>query len=320
MVTPTFARPNEVEGLLDNLSAQNHVPDELILVDGADFDDRRIESLLRACPDLPFRVHHLRAKGGAAMQRNSGIEHAGGRFIALIDDDIRLDPQFFDRILETFDHDSSGKVGAIAGCLVKDQARSPRQLRYLAYRLLGIMTTSTPGAYDMGSGHPVPRTLSDPGKRLRAVDVVGAGCTVWRRSVFDTGIRFSPFFRTFSYNEDFHLAMVAGRRWSIFDLGASRYVHLKASGGRAIPRLEARHFVINSRFVFVDLVPRRSRRQEARFWLVHAMSFAGRIVLAVTYRGEWEEVLGQVEGMRSAHRKWPGRATTSSVSDRSDEI
>ena len=322
VVTPTYVRPELLEALLANLDEQTRPPDEMIVVDGSPADDDRTEALDALSVAHPYALRYLRATGGAALQRNVGIDLARGDFVAFIDDDVRLAPDFFERILGQFQQDSGGTTGCIAGCLATPVRMKRRRLRWSTHHRLRILTTIEPGAFDIGSGHAIPRIVADPGEALRPVDIVGAGCSVWRRHVFDGGLRFAPFFRTYFDHEDFHLALIAGRSWEIYDLGTARFEHLEAPGGRTDPRTRIAHRVINSRFVFVDIVPERTRAQEFRFWTFHAVDLVGRTLLAVVpARGNgWEEVVGHASGMWRAHRHWPGRRSTSSPTDRSDEI
>ncbi|MEW6154470.1 MAG: glycosyltransferase family 2 protein [Actinomycetota bacterium] len=322
MVTPTFDRPAEVAGMLANLAAQTALPDELILVDGSPPGDLRTEGAVRDAEDLPFPVTYLRATGGAALQRNVGIDMASGEFVALIDDDVRLAPAFFERILAAFAQDSEGDTGCIAGCLLNPPRDQLRRFRWAIHKWLGTRRGQLAGTFDWGSGHIFSRICEDPGEELRRVDVVGSGCAVWRRAVFDQGYRFSPYFHTYSYNEDFHLALRAGHQWRIFDLGAARFEHLQARAGRPPAWDGMAHQVINSRFLFVDLVPARTTSQEARFWGRHGVDLVGRLFLAMARpTGDaWREASGHAAGMIRAYRRWPGRRATSSPSDRSDEI
>lgn len=312
-----------MKGLLATLAMQTRRPDELLVVDGSEPEDRRTEHVIAgARSSASYQVRYVRGTGGAALQRNIGIDRAVGDFVALIDDDVRLAPTFFENILATFETDLQKEIGCIAGCLSNEGSNVLRRVRWSVYRALGLLTTTAPGAFDRGSGHAVPRILEDPGDALRRVDLVGAGCAVWRRAVFDSGVRFSPFFRTYSYNEDFHLSLVAGADWKIFDLGRARFTHLSAASGRPSARLQAAHRVINSRFIFVDVVPLRTWAQELRFWLLHGFELLGRAAAALTLapRHGGKGVLGYAEGMRRAYRYWPGTRATSSPADRSDEI
>src|SRR5688572_22748802 len=120
IVTPTLHRPDEVRDLLDTLCQQTMMPHELILVDGAPADgvpeNAVTQEIVEArAASLPYAVCYIRAGGGTAIQRNVGIDAAGGDFIAFIDDDIRLEPDYFAKILHVFAEDADRRVGGVAG-------------------------------------------------------------------------------------------------------------------------------------------------------------------------------------------------------------
>lgn len=77
IVTPTFRRPEEIKGLLENLSQQSFLPFEIIIVDGA-FDYERATEIvvLSMSGVLPFECRYVRYRGGTTIQRNIGIDAA----------------------------------------------------------------------------------------------------------------------------------------------------------------------------------------------------------------------------------------------------
>ncbi len=303
VVTPTRGRPTEVNELIANLAAQQRPPGELILVDGADASDTATESVA-AVAAAPFPVRHIRHGGGTAIQRNVGIDAAAGRFIALVDDDIRLEPTFFEVALDAFTRDPDGSLGGVTGYISNqhlDPATSPR---WRWYKRLRLFSTYEPGRYDWATGYPINRYLQPPHDGERPIDFMGAGCAVWRREVFDTGLRFSRFFSGYGILEDAHFALRAGRRWRLLELGRARCVHLHAPGGRVDTREIARKSATNYRYVFIDLVPRRSFSQETRFWLVQGVDLLRMTAHAVRRpsSASWLSVVGKLEGLAAAAR------------------
>jgi GT2 family glycosyltransferase len=315
VVTPTLGRPDEVRALLENLSSQRHLPVEIVLVDGAPQGIRETERVVASILHrLPFRCLYIRHGGGTAIQRNVGIDNAVGKFIAFIDDDMLLEPNFFEVILEQFAKKEARSVGAIAGYITNqylDPAKSPR---WRWYRRLGLFTTYEPGRFDYETGYPINRYMQPPHDGLREIDFMGANCAVWRRQVFDDGLRFSPFFADYGVVEDAHLALRARRHWTIWECGRARCVHLRSPRGRANKRWVARKTAVNYRFLFVDIVPQRTPRQELRFWRVQLVDLLRHLLYALRRGGdEWAAVLGKVEGMTAAARIRPGEVTPSPV-------
>ena len=305
VVTPTLGRPEEVRELLGSLSLQTCLPREVVLVDGAaKVDDRTRHVCDEMESRLTYRLVYLRRGGGTALQRNAGIDVAEEGFIAFVDDDIRLERDFFERMIEVFEGDTEGGIGGVTGYITNQHLDPSTSRRWRWYRRLRLFTTYEPGRYDYATGYPINRYLQPPHEGLREIDFMGAGCAVWRREVFDSGLRFSTFFTGHGVLEDAHLALRAGRRWRLLENGRARAVHLRSPGARSDMRRLGRVSAVNYRFVFVDLLPERTVRQELRFWrvqLVDLASFAAAFVRRPS-RGGAALVLGKLEGLWKALR------------------
>ena len=157
VVTPTLKRPAEVRELLVNLSRQTLLPMELILVDGAPLGEDSTQNVVLHSADLPFAVQYIRCTGGTAIQRNAGIDAAQGDFIAFVDDDIRLAPDFFERMLEAFDADEQGRIGGITGYITNQHLDASTSRRWQWYRRMNLFTTYEPGRFDYETGYPINR-------------------------------------------------------------------------------------------------------------------------------------------------------------------
>ena len=308
IVTPTLGRPREVRELLANLVEQSVAPVEVVLVDGAEPEDERTGVVVEElAPYLPWPCRYLRHGGGTAIQRNVGIDASGGEFVALIDDDIRLEPDFFEQMTAVFDDDRDRRIGGAAGYISNQHLDPETSPRWRWYRRLRLFTTYEPGRYDFQTGYPINRYLRPPHDGLVELDFMGAGCAVWRREVFDSGLRFSAFFTGHGVLEDAHFALRAGRRWRLMENGRARCTHLRSS--RIDPRRLGRQSAVNYRYVFIDVVPRRSLIQELRFWRVQLVDLLrfGVAALRRRDRASLALIAGKLEGMvRAARLKAPG--------------
>ena len=309
VVTPTLDRPDEVKALLENLAAQQLTPLEVVLVDGAPRDLNATRDQVRAIEaSLPYSVNYIRKNGGTAIQRNVGIDAARGEFVAFIDDDMLLEPDFFSRIMEAFSDDQEHSVGAVAGYVTNDFLDPRQSSRWRWYRRLRLFSTYQPGKYDYASGYPINRNLQPPHDGVREIDFMGSNCAVWRREVFDQGLRFSPFFVDFGVGEDAHLALTARKKgWIIRECGRAHCIHRRSEQGRLSRRRIAWKTAVNYRFLFVDIVPRRTLGQEVRFWCVQLVDLARetRHALRLGSRTEWGGVVGKLTGIVAAIRVRP---------------
>jgi glycosyltransferase involved in cell wall biosynthesis len=300
VVTPTLRRPAEMRDLLQNLSAQTHLPLELVLVDGTPAGEEETRQVVeQTAPGLPFAVQYIRRGGGTAIQRNVGIDAARGAFIAFIDDDIRLEPDFFALMLEAFAQDVEHKVGGITGYITNqhlDPATSPR---WQWYRRMNLFTTYEPGRFDYQTGYTINRYLQPPHDTLREVDFMSSNSALWRRQVFEQGLRFDEFFTGFGVLEDAQMSLRARQTWQLLEHGRAHCQHLHAPGGRENDGLVARKTAVNARYLFLTIVPRRTFTQEFRFWRVQAVQLV--IYLSAAFRqpskNTWAGVVGKVLGI-----------------------
>jgi glycosyltransferase involved in cell wall biosynthesis len=319
VITPTLRRPEMVRDLLTNLREQTFRPGEIILVDGAPAGEDATERVfMEAAPTVPFRCVYVRRGGGTAIQRNVGIDRASGSFIAFIDDDIRLEPDFFERMIEAYRRDAGKALGGIAGYITNQYLDPGKSTRWKWYRRLGLFQTYEPGRYDYKTGYPINRYLQPPHATLKPIDFMGAGCAVWRREVLDSGLRFSEFFKDYGILEDAHFALRAGRKWKLGELGTAHCIHLRCGISKPDSRRLARKTALNYRYVFVDLVPRRTWQQEFRFWRVQAVDLVRILAYAVRRLDKdslWAAV-GKVEGILGAARIRVPRAEAVAASAR----
>ncbi len=302
VVTPTFLRPVEVAGLLENIALLPLRPDEIILVDGAPSGHDETEQVVRSIIETyPIRINYIRQDGGTAIQRNHGIDAAKGDFIAFIDDDVRLAPDFFRTILKVFETDHERSVGGVVGYRSNEYFDSTTSERWRWYRSLGLLTTFEPGRYDFECGYPINNSMQPPFSGTRPVDFMTTACAVWRRQVFDSGLRFDEFFRDYGVLEDAHLSLRAARDWKLLQCGDAHCVELRSPNGRSDRRSIGYKAVANYYYVFRDVAGPLDNGRLFRFWRFQAFELF-RLGLSAVRRFRSDdllEIVGRVEGIFS---------------------
>jgi len=314
VVTPTFRRPDEVVGLIENLRSQTDLPLELVLVDGAPAEETATEVAVRAIAnDQPFRVVYVRHGGGTAIQRNVGIDRATGRFIAFVDDDIRLEPDFLRVMTEGFAKPGAERVGGIVGYRSNKHFSSSERSRWRWYKRLGLLKTFEPGRYDFLSGYPINANLQPPFSGFRKVDFMTTSCAVWRSEVFAAGLRFDAFFRDYGVLEDAHLSLRAGRQWELLQCGDARCTDLVSPHGRVNRHKLGYKCVVNYYYVFQDIVGPLTWAHRFRFWRFQIFELLRVAASAVRTRSSeaWSDVLGRLEGFRDIFRRTAFHTTQS---------
>ena len=308
VVTPTFRRPAEVASLLDNLGRQALLPFELILVDGAPSEVKATEELVAGkLSALSYPCRYIRHGGGTAIQRNVGIDAAQGDFIAFIDDDIRLEPDFFQAMMAAYEIDRARKVGGVVGYRTNEHFKPEQATRWQWYRRLRLLTTYEPGHYDFQSGYPINANLQPPFTGVRKVDFMTTSCAMWRREVVDSGLRFHEFFRDYGMLEDAHFALRAGRQWELWQCGEARCRHDHSPHGRPNRRRAGYKCVVNYYFVFQDIVHPLTWRHKFRFFRYQLFELL-RMTASAIRRGRVDdlaEVWGRLEGFVALTRGLP---------------
>ena len=303
VVTPTLRRPNEVEGMVKNICRQQYLPSEIILVDGAPNHETQTQSVVKKInKNLPFNILYIRKTGGTAVQRNSGIEAAKGKLICFIDDDIRLENDFFKIILSYFQDSIYSDVGGIVGYRTNETICPKNHRRWIWYKRLGIYKSFEPGRYDYQTGYPINANLQSPFRGAKEVDFMTTACAVWRREVMDNGLRFDKFFKDYGIMEDAHFSLRAGERWKLLQVGDARCIHLRSEKAREDPFLVASKTAINYRYLFIDIIKNRTFMQEIRFWRVQIFDLCHFVVYALRHWGkdEWLKVFGKANGILKA--------------------
>lgn len=300
VVTPTYLRPREVRGLLDDLAGQTRLPCEVILVDGAPPEVTETEAGIEAVSaNYPFSIRYVRESGGTAVQRNKGIELAGGRFVAFIDDDVRLNPDFFEKILNVFEQESSARVGGVVGYRGNQFFRPDESVRWRWYRRLGLLKVFEPGRYDYKCGYPINNAMQPKFEGTREVDFMTTACAVWRREVFDSGLRFDPFFRDYGVLEDAHFSLRAAKEWILLQCGDALCEELHSPEGRENRRKIGYKCVVNYYYVFREIAGPLTWSHKLCFWRYQAFEVfrIGASGLRKLNRGDFEDLLGRMEGI-----------------------
>ena len=301
VVTPTFRRPEEVRGLLANLAEQTLKPWEVVLVDGASEDERETEKVIDELSkhDFGFKVVYIKRGGGTAIQRNIGIDAADGEFISFIDDDVRLERDFFAEIAKVFCSDESESIGGIVGYRVSSHFKLDETARWRWYKRLGLLTVFEPGRYDFKAGYPINNNLQPPFAGTRSVDFMTTACAVWRGRVFSDGLRFNEFFRDYGVLEDAHLSLRASRKWKLLQCGDAHCEELHSPNGRIDRRKYGYKCVVNYYFVFRDIAGPLSLNQKFRFWRYQCFELIRILASAIRRRNKSDlhDLQGRLKGM-----------------------
>lgn len=258
LIIPTYNRPKDIMRLLKNLNLQTKKPDEVIIVDASDTEETKqiIESNKEqfACP-----VSYYRHEKGLTRQRNFGVSQAQYEIIGFTDDDSLFEPDYMARIIRIFEKDKAGEIGGAAGFIVgvdyskihviderlrdistkEDFSNLMKEyfpatltitrstMRERTEKIL-FMHSDTEGTYCPKKGRfYYLRTLF---RGQKVVDFL-QGIAFYRKDIFSS-VKYSEYFRGYSFGEDVHFSLQVGKRYSLIVDGEAICYHLHAPAGR----------------------------------------------------------------------------------------
>ena len=117
VIVPVYNVGEKLECCMDSLLAQTYTDYEIILVDDG---SRPKDALLcdrQAARSPKARVIH-KPNGGVASARNCGIDQARGEYIAFLDPDDWVEPDYLKMLLKM--HEQSGAAISVCGCYIHE--------------------------------------------------------------------------------------------------------------------------------------------------------------------------------------------------------
>lgn len=197
VVIATLDRTERLLAAVVSLGAQTMPPTRLVVVDAsADLEPNR--RALTTLGHVPFVIRHMKAeRRSAAEQRNQGIRETETPLVAVIDDDVELEPTLFALLLASVGQG----VAAVSARERGSSHRMPGRLLRFYYMLQAGYDDETYGTKLFGPGiNCLPCYEVQSGTLLEA-EWLPSTCLLFRRDAFDAVGGF-PRFKEYSFMED----------------------------------------------------------------------------------------------------------------------
>ncbi|MSU76157.1 glycosyltransferase family 2 protein [Patescibacteria group bacterium] len=260
VVIPNWNGRKFLPVVLKSLQKQTFKDFETIVVDNGSTDDS-VEYLKKSWPDV--HVEELGKNEGFSGASNRGIEVARGQFIALLNNDLELKPDWMAIMVKTLK--KYPEAGSAAGKLVNYYKRNVFDGTgvyaswYAEFTKRGVFEKDT-GQYD----------------KAEWLFAVNASAIMYRKKMFDTIGLFDRSF--FTYVEDTDLdfrAQLAGFK-SRYEPSAVAY-HMVSATGKRNPNLFARYYIHRNRCLVIlkDYPLKMLFTKTPKVWLFSAKTFVG---------------------------------------------
>ncbi|QII12886.1 hypothetical protein KsCSTR_35070 [Candidatus Kuenenia stuttgartiensis] len=202
IIVPTCNRKKDLDTLINSILKQTLLPAEIIIIDQSDNDDTK--KYIENCKNQLLTKSHkidviyiYQAKKSSAAARNKGIDIARGQILSVLDDDVVLFEDYYEKLLHYFNNDK--KLGGVSGNVIRKNLHSWGMKLLLKVFLLdnfdGKMTIS-------GFGFPMGERRFD---RPMWVEMF-IGCNMNFRSEYLKNNKFDEWFTGYSYREDAELS------------------------------------------------------------------------------------------------------------------
>lgn len=271
ILVATMNRPQAIANLLESVEKQTFLPQEFILVDQS--KDGRTKDV---CDAYVKRMHgrgqvfkYVRQETPSLVKaRNRGVDESTGEIICFVDDDVILNPDYFERIAFYFKDPSIG--GVTGNVFVESPLKGFKwQVRKLISRIFllnsfnGRLTAST-------FGYPIfEREVVE----MQEVDLFGGYSMNYRRELV---LRHRPdeWFSGYGFREDVDLSYRISHDTKMIIVPDAKFIHDVSTINRldtgALKKMQFKnHFYLFKKF----------RKYGAATWILFWYSLSGIIVL-----------------------------------------
>jgi GT2 family glycosyltransferase len=270
-VVPLWNQAGLLRRLLESVARQTRKPDEVIVVDNGSTDDA--PDLARRCG---ARVIALGQNRGFAAAVNCGVAACSADWIALINSDVELRPDWLEKLLG-----AASDTGASFCCgkLFKSGDRST---------LDGTWDLIASSGFPQRAGNGQPDSPAFGSRRLIAM--APATATLYRHELFASVGVFDERYGSYLEDVDFSLRCAMAGFAGVYEPEAVAY-HLGGASGGSMVRLYARNQVLLVRKLFPLELQRKFRRR-----IVLGRLLWGALALRHLQFGVW------VKGLMDARR------------------
>tara|TARA_R100000935_G_scaffold7556_1_gene15960 strand:- start:4674 stop:5681 length:1008 start_codon:yes stop_codon:yes gene_type:complete len=247
LIICTFRRPEAIRKLLNSVKEQNLKPNEILIVDASEDD-----FTLNVANDTSVKVEYFKVDDknkGLTKQRNFGIKHvsSSSEIICFLDDDIVLKPEYFQKIMETYQvkSDAMAVGGYILGNSVWVEYKTSEKLfnryyfdgfsrklssRHLLRKKVGLLPKEKPGIMpEFSNGFSIG--FLPPSGKIYQVDYFMGGVSSYKKGVFDR-LSFSEYFHGYGLYEDMDFCLRLSKLGKLYVNTAAQLYHYHEEAGR----------------------------------------------------------------------------------------
>ena len=299
LIVCTYNRPNSVSRLLKSIEDQNLLPDEIIVVDGSEINNKALEGYAY---EKKFNYYHVSAlQRGLTKQRNFGLSKVSSEMdvVCFLDDDVILNRNYFKALINTFeiDQNTMGVGGYITNevkWFKKDADKASTDLgryyfdgfyrslplRFKLRKALCLMPDVMPGKMPK-FGHGLSVSFLPPSGKIYSVEMLMGGVAAYKKSLFDK-IQFSEFFQGYGLYEDADFSLRAAQLGKLYINTKAQLEHHHEPAGRPNMFKYGRMVVRNGYYVWQVKNPRPNLKDRFKWHSITLLLLSVRATNVIT--------------------------------------
>ena len=314
LVICTYKRPVAVCSLLGTVSTQTKKPDEILIIDASEDNSTEL-AISKGNFDLPVTYVKVPDQHrGLTRQRNYslGLVNKECDIIAFLDDDLRLEPDYFEELLDTYkmcpDAIGVGGIDLKSTLYFKKQDRVKyskfgyyeidgwvlkENLRNKARKLFGLMSDLQPGLIPEYSNG---RSTLPPSGQIYLVEHFMGGISTYRKQLFDN-IKFSGYFEGYGLYEDFDFCVRALLYGKLYVNTSAKVWHYHEPAGRPDLFKYGKMVIKNGWYVWRLRFPAPSVKARIQWHAIMLLLIIIRLLNVITgpdRKGAFFEFMGRV--------------------------
>lgn len=129
LVIPTYNRQEDLGKCLLSVKGQNELPSEILIIDDASLDEGFIDNWKKLFEEKGANLYYYKKdhnieRRGSSESRNKGLALINNDIFFILDDDVVLEPNFFNSIMNTWrsNKDDSNLIG-VGGVIINHRPR-----------------------------------------------------------------------------------------------------------------------------------------------------------------------------------------------------
>ncbi|RFU63984.1 teichuronic acid biosynthesis protein TuaG [Peribacillus glennii] len=123
IITPCYNACEFIDKTIESVKKQTFKDWEMIIVDDCSTDGTRAKLKRHSESDSRIRAIYLHENGGAAVARNTALQHANGRYVAFLDSDDSWKPGKLDKQLDFMQQNHYAFTFTAYECISSDGVR-----------------------------------------------------------------------------------------------------------------------------------------------------------------------------------------------------